>query len=261
MSTTCNHLQLELLSTGELGAEETRVVQQHIAVCSNCAAFASRLQAQKVAFLEKHPFAHFTRAHASVKKLPWYRQLMLQVYRPAFIPVAAALLLSVTILPVVMKNMRGESDLVRFKGANSIRYIYEKEGKVLQGTSADRFGDGDIIQILYSSVKEQFMTLVSIDVKGTISFYHPDAARDTCSIAVAAGAGLTWPSSIEFDASEGYELICALFTETPLAQSQVQNWLTQAFTEQSNLSQLASVLKKRQQQLPAEFAGMLIARK
>jgi len=260
MKTTCNHLHLDLLTTGELGEADAVLANQHIAQCGECAAYVARLQAESVAFHDRHPFSSFTRAHAPLKALPWYRRLALQVFRPAFIPVAAALLLSVSILPYIVTTQMQRSTVVRFKGGNSIRYIYKKDGEVKNSALSDRFGAGDRIQVLYSSVKKQYLALVSIDAVGSISFYHPDASGDTCSISVSAGAEHTYPSSIEFDASSGYELICALFTEQPLTISAVQSWLQKAYTQENNLVDLQSVLKRDQQLLGAECLGLLVTK-
>ena len=121
MSMHCGRLQLEKYVGGELDNEQFRAVQSHIHSCTDCASYVTQLKTERNEFLQKHPFSSFTRAHAPVVGLPWYRRFLGNYFRPSLIPVYTTLIVVAVALPLLY---RGNDSSIRSKGKSSISFFY-----------------------------------------------------------------------------------------------------------------------------------------
>jgi len=258
MSSKCNRLDLELLFTGELNSEATEKVQKHIAACTECSAVYENFKAQKRVFLEKHPFASFTRAHAPLKMIPWYKQLFSPGMRPVLVPVLGALIIGISLWPSFNSSHFNNNDAVRFKGSSSIGYFFQRDGKVYQENSENLFKKGDRIQIVFTSTKKQYLALTSLDVHGRVSFYGGDSLSNNCSIPIQQGTEQPFPSSIELDDSPGSELVVALFTERPLDRNIVEEKLESYFVKCKNLEKIKTFVLENPDDFKAAVAVLLL---
>ena len=120
----------------------------------------------------------------------------------------------------------------------------KRDAQTREGRLYDTLLAGDQVQILYNSDKEQYVSLLSIDSRGVVSFYHPQQNSPVCSVPVGKGKGLFFPGSIELDAEPGFELVIAIFSESALETTFVQKWIKRCYKDQSDLSKLISDLKK-----------------
>ncbi len=258
MNFRCGRLVLERFLCGELNEAERREVRRHLAECADCSSYVTRLESERTDFLQKHPFSSFTRAHAATVRIPWLVRVMNAVKRPALIPVYASVLVAVALLPLSLRWKSSSVPEVRFKGGQSISFLYRREGTVHEGSAAQTLRPGDQIQIRYPLTAARFVSLSSIDGRGTVSFYHPGTHGSTCSVRSEPGVSVTFPGSIVLDNTPGPELVVVLFSENPLATAEVKEWLSRLFTEKSGLGRLKECLEKGTPPFPAEVATLLL---
>jgi hypothetical protein len=258
MTIQCGRLQLERYVCGELETKHADEIKKHLEDCNDCSKIVTKLEIERAAFLQKHPFATFTRAHAPLVQLPWYRRISKTVTRPSLFPVYGVLIVTIAIAPYIYKSHNSADQIVRFKGKNTISYIYKRNGVTRQGTASEKFSAGDRLQILYSSSKQHYMSLLSVDTHGTISFYHPDNKSSTCCIPIATGSEQTYPASIELDETPGAELIIALFSDAPLSTQTVSSWVKKKIASDHDLARLPAVLSASSQEMNAEISTLLL---
>lgn len=258
MTTPCGRFDLERYVVGELHGKEAETVRNHCETCSDCGSYVAMLKDENEQFLRKHPFASFTRAHAPVVKLPWYRILSIGTLRPVLVGVGAVLLVTLTVVPVVNKHQISRGELVRFKGAPPLSFMYQREGKTAKGSLALRYREGDRIQVTCPPTRFGFVSLLSIDSRGTVSFYHPATHSNTCSVPADRNGSFVFPGSIELDATPGSELVIALFSVKQLATATVKEWISGTFDAVPDLDSLSTLLRRHEQPWGGELSTLLL---
>jgi hypothetical protein len=258
MNADCRKLDLERLVGGELDREQAETVRHHCASCSDCSSYIAQLQAEKADFLQKHPFSSFTRAHAAVIRLPWYRNIFSGTLRPALVTAGAVLLVTLAVIPLVNTNTRKNDDRIRFKGAPSLSFIYRRNGTTAPGTLSGRYRGGDRIQITCPATRYRFTCLLSVDMQGTVSFYHPESEAAWCSVPSQPGVSFVFPGSIVLDDTPGAELVVALFSMDPLPTSAVTGWIERQVAAMPNLDTLNTLLLREKNTFGAEAATLLL---
>lgn len=253
-------LLLEQYACGEFDKPTRQLIDEHIGQCDECSAFVTRLSGEQEAFLQKHPFASFDRAHAPVAGLPWYKTLLNSFIKPTLVPVYASLLIAVIILPMVLREYGNNTPAIQYKGKNPVSFQYQRDGITKNGSPGDRFHAGDKIQITFSTVEEKQVALLSIDSKGTVSFYHPDERSDVCSVKTPAGANQQFPGSIILDATKGYELVIALFADKPLETDETRNWIAALYRENNSPEKINNLLKKSSRGIDASVSTVLLTK-
>ena len=238
MTTTCGRLDLERYVGGELDPEQAEAVRHHCESCADCSSYMAMLQAEKEEFLSNHPFSSFKRAHAPVVELPWYRSIRFSMPQPAIVAVGAVILVTLAVLPVVNNRQMRRPDTVRFKGSPPLSFIYKRDGATLPGNLSERYREGDRIQVTCPPTRYGFVSLFSIDSRGTVSFYHPETGSGFCSVHVTPNEPFEFPGSIELDATPGGELVIALFSSEKLATATVRDWLGTQFAAEADLGSL-----------------------
>jgi len=164
--------------------------------------------------------------------------------KPALIPTYAVIAIVLIAFPVARYLGKGSLDgqQIAYKGGSPISFIYQRNGITAPGDANDTFLPGDRIQVIYTTTKKCYVALLSIDTDHRLSFYQPDPNAKECTIRTEAGANQTYPSSIVLDASEGHELVIALFSERPLTTEPVTRWadrLTEGQTEMREIERSA----------------------
>ena len=258
MTAMCRRLDIERYIGGELTTEQADELLSHCDSCSDCGSYLAQLQAERTDFLHKHPFSSFTRAHAPLVALPWYRTISIGTLRPVLATAGVALLVTLTVLPLMNGRNRRSPEPVRFKGAPSLTFIYQREGATSQGSVSMRFRAGDRIQVTCPPVHYSFVSLFSVDTRGTVSFYHPDYQAPYCSIPLTGGGPTVFPGSIELDDSPGAELVIALFSKDKLLTRAVEEWIRRLFTEVSDIESLQKRLHGEKNPFDAQTALLLL---
>ncbi|MBN1760416.1 MAG: hypothetical protein JW863_18960 [Chitinispirillaceae bacterium] len=258
MTTRCERLDLERFVVGELDREQADAVRHHCESCSDCSSYVAMLQAEKEEFLNKHPFSSFTRAHAPIVELPWYRRITFGMPQPAIVAVGAVFLVTLAVIPVVNNRNAQREDIVRFKGSPPLSFIYNRNGTTQQGNSVGRYREGDKIQITCPPTRFGFVSLLSIDPRGTISFYHPETGSGFCSVPVDSNVPFKFPGSIELDDTPGGELVIVIFSPEKLETATVTEWIRKKFTSVSDLESLNTKLLQEKHFFGGETSTLLL---
>lgn len=223
-------LDIELYSTGELSAAAASGLVEHLHSCPSCSAYLAKLKKQREEFLRVHPFVEFNAAHYTEKHGDTWSErfktiLSFPAMRPVLVPVAVILVAAV-VVPFIIKPAGND---IRYKGVPALSYIYRRDGVVHTSSPQDMFRVGDQVQVFYTSDKEQHLCLFSVDSKGVVSFYQPDAPSALCSIrcSIRSGTGsqIAYPKSIVLDSTPGAELVVAVFSAAPFDTNQIKKWV------------------------------------
>jgi hypothetical protein len=229
MADVCiRRLDIEFYSTEELSAAAANELEAHLRSCPSCSAYSLKLKKQHEEFLRVHPFVEFKAAQLTEKHgESWFERfktiLSFPVMRPVLVPLAVILVAAV-VVPFIIKPAGND---VRYKGTPALSYIYKRDGVVHKSAPQDFFHGGDQVQVLYTSDKEQNVSLFSIDSKGTVSFYQPDAQSSLCSIRSGTGPQIAYPKSIVLDSMPGAELVVAVFSAAPFDTSRIKKWVAE----------------------------------
>jgi hypothetical protein len=265
----CGRLTVERYATGELEGQALRECEAHLASCASCSSYYARLSKERQEFLRIHPFSEMRAIGATAQSGElWYERFMnrfpVPILRPVLIPVCVALLAAIMIIPLTgrMDMFLIKNDAFKYKGATEpLSYIYKRAGAIHEQSPQDTFSAGDRIQIFYGSRTEQYCALFSIDMSGSLSFYHPEANPSMCSIRTGVGTRLAYPVSIELDSLPGRELVVALFSEEPLDRGTIQQWVASFGQENTNLSTLERSLKQNLPSAAGPLATLMLEKR
>lgn len=253
-------LLLEQYAYEELNKTEREQIGEHLEQCDECAAIVNELHKERSEFIEKHPFTAFTRAHAPVVGLPWYRNVLTYIGKPALVPIYSLLLIASIALPLVLREYHSSKIDYNFKGKNPVSFEYRRDGKLRKGSSATAYRAGDRIQIQFSTEKNQYVSLLSIDSKGSVSFYHPDVSSSYCTVEAPAGEKQLFPGSIILDDTKGHELIIVLFSESALQKADVNNWAASLYTSYRSPVKINTILKTSSEGMAASVTTVLLTK-
>lgn len=251
---------IERYFAGELDGKESSALEQHFQECAVCNTYLQTLRRERNEFLSDHPFTAFKKENLkTVTTAPWYNRLLDTLAKPALIPVYGLLLVFTVLVPVFVNRQSEHMHYgTGFKGASPLSFIYKRDGVVYDGDISGTYHENDQIQIRYSSSKDQFVSLLSIDSKGVVSFYHPEESSVFCSVKSGTGLELTFPGSIYFDDSKGNELIVVLFSEEPLRTEEVSRWISQLYIKYQGISELERAVVKEKFRTISRVSTLLL---
>lgn len=234
--------EIERLVAREMDNEKAISLESHFKECTICNKYYLSLCKERDTFLRVYPYSSIAAVAKRTENATWFKKLLDTLMRPALVPVYATLLAAVVLAPMVIhQNARFSSDSVNYKGNSKLSFAYQRDGLSRPGSGEYQLTKGDRVQVFFSSDHEQYVSLLSIDQSGVVSFYHPDQSSDNCSVLTGRGEGIAFEGSIIFDEIHGNELVVAVFSEDPLKTAEVKMWITANFTANSDLQ---SLLKK-----------------
>jgi hypothetical protein len=241
-----NKLLLERYSAGEVDNDESLRIKEHCKSCAECAGYLETLKADKREFLAAHPFPLARKVILPNRRQPWRASFFDAARRPAWAPAYALIAVILMVSPIVYFRAvhHPATEDITFKGrGEAISFLVKRNGNISVCTTLDTLLPGDEIQALYSLTKPKFMSLLSVDSYGAVSWYHPDQKSRFCSIPAKPGRNQNYPAGILLDDSKGRELVVALFSDSPLQTGTVSAWVTQAIKKtNTNLSLLGQEL-------------------
>jgi len=222
-----NKLLLERYSSGEIDEENSRRVEEHCKTCMECSGYLETLANQRRQFLSLHPFFRLQQAAAQARKQPWNMPIFNTLRRPALFPAYGLIVILCMLSPIVyFKGIRHPATTeIVFKGGDGLSFLLKRKGRISVCTPRDVVYPGDEIQVLYSVSMSGYLSLLSVDSRGALSWYNPDRKNPFCSIPVKSGRNQSYPSGILLDNSQGPELIIGLFSPAPLSTESVNAWV------------------------------------
>ncbi|MFC1849020.1 DUF4384 domain-containing protein [candidate division CSSED10-310 bacterium] len=201
-----SYLTLSLdLVPGELSNAQKAALANHRSKCSRCDKRWQELNQERENFYRMQPILNL---ETKTLNPGW-----LFLSKPAFIGVFSILFL---FLGVFYFTTRPDQPAgIHFKGnAPMVRFLVERQGKVIRGTSPMPCRAGDRIRFAYTLEEDAYLYIINIDSTGRISAYYPDTASQ--SLLIRAGNDVFLPGSIRLDDYIGSERIFVFFTRTPL---------------------------------------------
>lgn len=245
-------LEIERYAVDELDRIGTVALEKHLKDCEACNGYYTQIKQERESFLSAHPYTEIspeTLASRYVKSGElWYERffgsIALPVLRPVLIPACLILLVTMMAVPFMGRYMKdttlGGKEFT-YKGTASqpqLPYIYKRNGTIYESAAGDVLQAGDKVQIFYASATDWFLTLLSIDSTGAVSFYQPDARKSVCSIRSGVGTRLAYPLSIDLDDTPGAELVAAIFSEDAFTTDQIKQWAASVYVKGQAMTDL-----------------------
>jgi hypothetical protein len=222
---------------GDLPAEQRERARIHAASCGPCAARLHELTAARDAFVSRplparvRPVRHRARVLGGV----------------AAIAVAATVLAVVRIAPAPEQRTKGTPGTTGTTGSNGPELVLAagRPGALAQLASDDAIHPGDYLQAGYSSPRDGFGAVISLDGAGATTVYVP--SRGDATVALPAGSERSFPESTVLDQVVGTERIWLLWGEAahPLAPLVAQLRSTGQLTAPAGCHVRAVTLDKR----------------
>lgn len=239
-------LEIERFIACEIDKQRADSLELHFKECSVCHEYYMIICKQRDSFLRVHPFRSIAAAQVRLTVEPWWKSLINSITRPVLVPVYVTFLLCAVFLPLALhEKIITKDNNVQYKGAiQHLSFAYQRDGNSMPGTDDYTIKKGDRVQIYYNSDKKQYISLLSIDASGVISFYQPDFDSPNCSVETAEGSAIAFPASIEFDEVKSDELAIAVFSENPILTSDIKKWVAENFSVNRNLQKLANIIER-----------------
>ena len=210
-----SRLRFDRLIAGELEPAVAAELERHAASCTRCNAWLSSVRRDHARFaaqpLPATVIEQVQRVHArrrTPRRIAIARSL-------APLLAAAALVLAWVAWPV----QPHEADQgVRSKGSGQLSFFVLHDGAVRPGSDGEHVQPGDRLEFAYSSSRDAYLLIVSIDAARKASVYFADAGR---AAAVPAASRALLERSTELDATLGPETVYTLLCAQPIAADPV----------------------------------------
>ncbi len=224
-------IQLTSYHTGDLPDELMEEISTHLNVCQECKLVVEKLQEEKENFLNEFPFESLSFDEPAETKIAAFPNRAMRV-----ISSIAALL----VITVSVQFMNNEDSLgtVSFKGENNFTILSSNtEGEITERDEQSYF-PGERIQICYTAMDSLYLSLLSIDEKGSVSRYFP--VEGDVSTVISPGVKVPLTHSIRLDSYIGKEFYIQVLSEKPYVIDELITEIEEAFLKGSILEFTAS---------------------
>jgi hypothetical protein len=206
-------LRLDRLIAGELSPAEAQSVEQHAIGCSLCGPKLEQMQGQHAAFSKVLPAAivQRVREREGLMRRSW--QL------PSALAAAAAVLVW-----IAWPGLTPPSG-VRSKGGTRLKFYVLHDGAVRPGFDGERVQPGDRLQFAYSSERDAYLAIVSIDASRKATAYY---ARDGRAAPIRGSSDAVLEHSTRLDETLGPETVYGLVCTQPIALEPILQTLERA---------------------------------
>jgi hypothetical protein len=199
-------LRFDRMFAGELGDDETRAIDAHVASCDLCGARRHELErARAVGADEVALEASALHARRSA------RNPRSRFARVASVGLGLAALAAGVWLALVPARPASE---LRWKGAHGFGFYVQRGSAVYRGAPGERLVPGDRLRFVARTREPRFLAVLSLDGEQHASVYYPGGAR--AAALTAADGEQALPASVKLDAVLGAETLYALFCTDPL---------------------------------------------
>jgi hypothetical protein len=208
-------LCFDRLLAGELDAAREQHLAEHVRGCARCAPLLAELRRGRDAFSQVVPEAILQRVqeHATPRR----------VLRAWTTPMLAAA--SLVLAYVAWPKQSQETPSVRTKGGVQLAFYVLHEGAVRPGADGEHVQPGDRIEFRYTSARDAFLAIVSIDAARKASVYYAESDR---AAEIPAASRAVLDRSTLLDDTLGQELVYALACSRPIPLAPVLQALERA---------------------------------
>ena len=144
------------------------------------------------------------------------------------------LLLFITTISFFSNNSRN----FRIKGSESIRVFCKRSTGVSELSQGSKCHPGDLLQFSYSSSRNTYFFLGSIDSTGKVYTFYPE--NSDSPVLISAGADIPLPNSIQLDSYLGPELYIAAFNQNPFEISSFVRYLENEYQKTKSLEKIST---------------------
>jgi hypothetical protein len=197
-------LTIDAWRAGELDAERTGALEQHLALCEGCRRRQESIAGQASRFWAQAPELRLPARAASGKAM---RRRWLAPSALTFSALAA-----IVVWLRLPTGSREDPEESRRKGSSHIAFHVQHEGSVKPGKDGQRVFPGDRLRFSISTGKPAHVAILSLDGAGVASIYFPQG-KTSRGFGMVSGQPLD--SSVLLDGTLGPERLWALFCDSP----------------------------------------------
>jgi hypothetical protein len=226
-----------------------------VGACGRCSAVVAEIAEARSLLLGDNPADRSVRAARAILDIVNQRrtgQSWLRFLVPVLlVPAAATVLLLVkpTLNPLGHGNQAGST----IKGRLIVETYCKRGETVFPAMDGGDFLAGDRLRFAYTQDRPGFLLVFGVDDHGRVFPYYQE--QRLTGVAVAAGARVFLPGSVELDSHSGWERIFAVWSEEPLTDDVVRPAVATVLSAAGGDIRHATVLD-----LPVEQVSLLLRR-
>jgi hypothetical protein len=197
-----SRLRFDRLLARELNEKETHEVELHAQSCLRCGPLLVELRRGYQAFAPELPDVLVQRVRA--------REARARTGKYWFAPTLAA----AAALVVWLARPHDAPPATRSKGSPQLSFYVLHDGVVRPGVDGERVRPGDALRFAYSSSRDAYLAIVSIDgARAASAYYAEQGAR---AAKVVAGSRALLDQSTVLDETLGPEIVYGLLCSEPI---------------------------------------------
>ncbi len=202
----------------------------HVRGCPSCAGQIRELEADRKAFLAKHPFSSFWEGleKRREKRSSAFGRFWEQVRSSGTLRAAAAMA-SVGVIVLLVShrpNPPAPTPEILSKGGVDLGFYVasSKGGEAERGKSGMTLPGGTSLQFVYSTASDYpYLLLIGVEEDRTVSVYYPSSGTESASVAPGTHAKL--PDALRWQPKTGYERFYGVFSKTPVKLDEIKRTL------------------------------------
>lgn len=222
---------LDLVTYFLEGSSEGGGLGEHVRSCPSCQTQIQELEAERKAFLVRHPFSSFWH---SIEERTSRRPSALSRFWKSLISAnglrAAAATASVAVFMIIVLGRFGQTptrspDILTKGGVGIDFYVASTDGNPpTRGKSGMSLPTGSALQFVYStSAPDNQLLLVGVEADGTLTVYHP--FNGSSSVSVKLGNRVNLSQALSWQPQSAYERFYAIFSKEPVQVEDVRKAL------------------------------------
>ena len=232
MGNCLSHLQLARFMTDDLSESEAATVRAHLEACEKCRAVSKQMDVNAAAY-SAHEELHLERLDERLAAASAERGVGSRGRNVAIFCGLAAAAAAVLVLTFVFNAGQDESagdSVIAFKGSSALAVTAARDGETFAVKEGTHLRAGDAVRFTLTAFHSGYVTVFSVDGKGTVSPFYPAAAlsENAAPLEIPAAGKHTLPGSIVLDDAPGPERFVALFSERPFDRSAMVDRSTKA---------------------------------
>jgi hypothetical protein len=201
------------------------VIRTHTAACASCKTILADLEADRRAFLVKHPFTAFWNdlEKRIPARPPFFSRLFRWLNESSALRATIAMAGLATIMIVAVGRETALPQILTKGGVDLQFYVASsKSGGPALGKSGMKLPEGSGLQFVYSA-QEPYLLLIGIEADRTVSVYHPSNGSESVSIEIGDRKKL--PQAIRWQPKSAYERFYGVFSKQPVKMEEIRNAL------------------------------------
>lgn len=195
-------------------------LKAHTAQCRRCAEALVDLEADRKAFLVKHPFSAFWNDLEARKAAPEpiFKRLFRWLNESSALRAAVAMAGLAGIMVVSIGRETPTPQILTKGGVDLQFYVASPQGSEL-GKSGMKLPEGSGLQFVYTA-SEPYLLLVGVEEDRSVSLYYPSAGTESSSI--ESGNRKKLPQALRWQPKTSYERFYGIFSKQPVKFEEIK---------------------------------------